>query len=124
MPVVRAADNPMFDLQGNTIASFAAPASGAAETIMYRLTVPAGNATPTHRHDHEEVFHLAEGSLAMELGNETVDVWSGDTVVIPPGTFHSVSSTGTGDAHLICVMPVGTRFIPPDGDAAVPPWGE
>ena len=70
MPVVRASDGPRFDLQGNTITSFAAPASGAAETIMYRLSVPAGNATPPHRHDHEEVFTLSEGSLAMELGGE------------------------------------------------------
>ena len=124
MPVVRAADNATFDLKGNTIASFAAPASGAAETIMYRLSVPAGNPTPSHRHDHEEVFHLTEGSLAMELGDEKVDVAAGDTVIIPAGEFHSVTSTGEGEAHLLCVMPVGTLFIRADGEGAVPPWGE
>ena len=124
MPVVRAADNPTFDLQGNTISGLAAPRSGCAETIMYRLVVPSGAETPAHEHDHEEVFHLASGSLDALLGDENETVETGDTVIIPRGLRHSVRSTGSEDAALLCVMPAGTLFIRPDGNAAVPPWGE
>ena len=45
MPVVRAADRPTFDLQGNTIHGLAAPRSGCEETIMYRLVMPSGAET-------------------------------------------------------------------------------
>jgi quercetin dioxygenase-like cupin family protein len=124
MPVVRAADNPTFDLQGNTISGLAAPRSGCTETIMYRLVVPSGAETPAHEHDHEEVFHLASGSLDATLGSDSETVETGDTVIIPPGVRHSVRSTGSQDAALLCVMPAGTLFIKPDGSRAVPPWGE
>ncbi|MDP9241908.1 MAG: cupin domain-containing protein [Actinomycetota bacterium] len=124
MPVVRSADNPTFDLQGNTIDGLAAPRSGCTETIMYRLTVPPGAETPAHSHDHEEVFHLAAGSLKTRLDDDAHDVRSGDTVIIPPGVRHSVRSTGPGAAALLCVMPAGTLFVKPDGSGAVPPWGE
>jgi hypothetical protein len=40
MPIERSADHPMFELGGNAITSFAAPARGSAEVALYRADVP------------------------------------------------------------------------------------
>jgi quercetin dioxygenase-like cupin family protein len=124
MPVFRSADEPTFDLQGHLVAGLATPSLGARETIMYRLRVnPDSASLPAHRHDHEEVFHVLSGSITWIGDGEEHPVHAGDTVIIPAGVLHSASATGE-PADLLAAMPVGTLFIPEEGEGAVPPWGK
>jgi len=122
MPVARSADNPTFDLGGNTITGLASPSRGASETMTYRISIPAGSALPPHRHDHEEVFHVVSGAMTSVLGEEGHEVAAGDTVIIPAGLPHR-GFAGPEGAELLVAMPVGTRFIREDGEESVPPWG-
>ncbi len=123
MPMARSADDPTFDLEGARITGLASPGRGAAETIMYRIDLEPDSALPSHRHDHEEVFHLARGSLTSVLDGEEHAVSVGDTVIIPAGTLHH-AFTGAEAAELLVAMPAGTLFIRPDGERGVPPWGK
>lgn len=123
MRVIRSADAPDFDLGGSTVAGLASPARGAAETMTYRVRMGAGSALPEHRHDHEEVFHLASGALVSILDGEEHERAAGDTMIIPAGTLHHAVAH-SGGAELLVAMPVGTLFVPPDGEPRLPPWGE
>lgn len=122
MPVVRSADDPTYDMHGNTITALASPSRGAQESIMYRIDLAAGGALPPHRHDHEEVFHLLSGSLTSVLDGTPHEVRPGDTVMIPAGTLHH-GQAGDPGAVLLVAMPVGTLFIPEGGEPLVPVWG-
>jgi quercetin dioxygenase-like cupin family protein len=121
--IVRSNEAPTFDLQGSTVTGLAAPARGAVECMTYKVALPAGGALPHHRHDHEEVFYLASGSVTTVLDGVAFDIERGDTVIIPAGVVHH-SVAGGADAELIVAMPSGTKFIRPDGDESIPPWGE
>lgn len=60
---------------------------------------------PPHHHDQPEIYHYRFTAPAgyghAELGDEVVKVWSGDTVVIPPGRDHAqVSAPGYGMYYL------------------------
>ena len=68
MPIERAADHPTFELGGNTITSFAAPARGSDETALYRVDVPPGTGLPAHRHDHFDVFLVVAGAATLAHG--------------------------------------------------------
>lgn len=122
MPIVRSQDAPTFDLQGNTVTGLASPGRGAAETMTYKVALEPDSALPQHRHDHEEVFYLASGSATAVLDGEEYPVAVGDTVIIPAGVLHH-SFTVEQAAELVVAMPSGTRFIKPDGEGSLPPWG-
>jgi mannose-6-phosphate isomerase-like protein (cupin superfamily) len=59
--------------------------------------------TVMHRHRaSEELYHITQGAGRMTLGEETLDVVPGDTVVIPPGTPHCIENTGAVDLKILC----------------------
>ena len=122
MPIVRSQDAPTFDLQGNRVTGLASPERGATEIMTYKVSLGPDSALPQHRHDHEEVFYLASGSLTAVLDGEEVPVGTGDTAIIPAGVLHH-SYTGGEAAELVVGMLSGTKFIKPDGDQSVPAWG-
>jgi mannose-6-phosphate isomerase-like protein (cupin superfamily) len=43
----------------------------------------------SHKHDNEdELFYVIEGELLMELETETLEIKTGEMVIIPRGTVH------------------------------------
>jgi predicted cupin superfamily sugar epimerase/mannose-6-phosphate isomerase-like protein (cupin superfamily) len=62
------------------------------------FTVDPGHATPlSFTHDGEEVFLVVAGEGAVQLGNETVPVKAGSTILVPPQMPRSVIA-GAGGA--------------------------
>ena len=122
MPLARSADHPTFDLAGNRITGLAAPSSGATEAILYRIDMPPGGSIPLHTHDHQDVFHVLEGSATAEVDGERISLAAGDTAIAPAGTRHPVQA-GDGGATLLVTMLAGTLVIRDDGTSGVPGWG-
>jgi quercetin dioxygenase-like cupin family protein len=121
MPLERAADHPTFELGGNTIISYAAPARGADEAALYRVEVVPGGGLPRHRHDHLDVFFVAAGGGTFHLGDEAHELDAGDSVVVPIGEWHHLEA-GPDGATIVVTMLAGTRLIREDGSDTVPPW--
>ena len=88
MPVERADDHPTFEIGGNTVTSYAAPARGSEETALFRIDLPPGSGLPPHRHDHFDVFTLVEGTGELHLGDDIHGLVPGDSAVIPTGELH------------------------------------
>ena len=103
MSVERAADHPTFELGGNTIVSL------------------AGGGLPRHHHDHLDVFAVETGGGSFHLGDETITLEPGDSVVVPIGAWHHFVA-GAGGATLAVTMLAGTKLIREDGSETVPPW--
>jgi mannose-6-phosphate isomerase-like protein (cupin superfamily) len=121
MPIERAADHPTFDFGGNTMTSYASPSRGTSENALFRAQIPAGAALPRHRHDHEDVFVIAEGSGTMVIGDERTPVDAGDCVVVPIGAWHHLEAGADGCA-IVVTVDAGTQTIREDGSGGVPPW--
>jgi mannose-6-phosphate isomerase-like protein (cupin superfamily) len=58
--------------------------------------------------DNDQVLIFAEGSVRAEVAGETRDVAAGDLVVVPAGTEHNFTNTGSGPVRLLTV------YGPPD----------
>ena len=60
--------------------------------------VAPGGRTATHVHRvSEELYHVTQGRGRMTLDGEIFEVRQGDTVLIPPGTPHSIENAGEGE---------------------------
>jgi len=124
MPILRFDDAPEFELAGARVRGLASPSRGATETTMYRVELGPGLRLQKHTHDHEEVFHVLEGSATAVLDGVEQLVAAGDTGMIPPGVEHYAFTGEGGTAVFLATMPTGTVMIRPDGERLLPPWAE
>lgn len=70
---------------------------------LAEATVLPGTRTLLHRHRlTEEIYHVTSGSGRMTLGDETFDIVTGDSVLIPPGTPHCIEAVGTTPLRILC----------------------
>jgi len=59
----------------------------------------------TQRHYHaasEELYYLVAGEGEMEIDGERTPVTAGDAILIPPGAWHQITSTGTSELRFLC----------------------
>ena len=65
--------------------------------------VSCGLETQLHKHlISEEIYYINQGNGIMTLDDENFQVNTGDTICIPPGTFHKIKNTGDIDLKIIC----------------------
>ena len=63
---------------------------------------PTLSTQPHRHHVTEELHHITHGQGRMTLGEESFDVAVGDTVIILPGTRHTITNTGPEDLRFLC----------------------
>ncbi|MDH4111681.1 MAG: cupin domain-containing protein [Actinomycetota bacterium] len=122
MPVERADEHPTFELSGNTITSLAAPSRGADEAALFRIEVPARGGLPAHHHDHLDVFTVESGGGTFHIDDESIEIETGDSVVVPVGAVHFLEA-GDDGTSIVVTMLAGTKLVrADDGSELVPPW--
>ena len=92
---------------GSQIRELAGPGRpDSAEAVNQSLaeaTLPPGGATTAHYHPRtEELYFVLEGEGRLKVGDETVDVTSGDCATIPPGIEHKLWNTGQTPLRILC----------------------
>ena len=79
---------------------------GAQSLSLGHLVVNAGATIGTHIHpDTEEAMVITEGELEAVLGDETIAVGTGDTVLAPAGVKHGFVNRSSGQAALLAIFP-------------------
>ena len=74
---------------------------------LVEITAPAGLQTPLHVHYREdEGFYVLEGSVAIEVGEEVVELGAGEHAFGPRNVPHRFT-VGPGGAHMIWVLTPG-----------------
>ena len=96
---------PYVTRDGSLIRELMHPAvHGNAGASLAEAVVEPGQTTHPHRHRiAEELYHVTRGVGELTLGAERICVAPGDTALIPPGTVHSITNTGDGPLHILCV---------------------
>ncbi|MBF0158369.1 MAG: cupin domain-containing protein [Magnetococcales bacterium] len=65
--------------------------------------IQPGSRTRLHYHQTtEELYHVTQGFGSMILGQQTIAIEPGDTVLIPPKMPHCVEAYGTVPLHILC----------------------
>ncbi|MEX0777223.1 MAG: cupin domain-containing protein [Phycisphaeraceae bacterium] len=83
--------------------------TGSALTLG-RVVIRKGQSNPRHCHRTcEEALYLLAGRLRHSVGDHSVVLEPGDTLVIPAGVMHNALSLGDQDADMIVVYSSGQR---------------
>ena len=90
--------------------------------FLAEVLVPPGGGPPPHIHDREdETFYLLQGTLTVQVGDQTVYASQGDCSHLPRGIVHSFRNTGNESARmLVTATPAGIEKFFEEGFH--PPW--
>lgn len=77
-----------------------------------RCLIRPGFANPRHHHPNcDEVLHVLQGTIAHSVGDEMVEMTSGDAISIPQGAVHNARNVGSVDAILLIVFSSPRREV-------------
>ena len=72
--------------------------------IWEQLQIPGGR-IGAHHHDVEETIMFLSGSVAVSIGDKSLELSAPVTIFIPPGQIHSIENIGTEQVHLFAFFP-------------------
>lgn len=123
MAVIRGSEIEDIEFMGNVMAGLATRRRGALEVAVWRNRTLAGEATPPHRHDHEQVIVVLAGRGVYREGSVEHPFAPGDVIVEPAETVHQLVA-GEEVFEAIAAMPAGTRTFTPEGEELYLPWAD
>ncbi len=76
----------------------------AAEVLDPRMVrIPAGKFNEKHKHAHETLIHILEGSGQVLIDDRVLPVRAGDTVLVPRWALHQTQNLGSGELRFLAV---------------------
>ncbi len=123
MGIVQTEPTDTFTTAGGTMTRLATPSRGSTELAVWRVRIELGMSGPLHAIDREQVWVALGGTLTAQLGEETVTVAPGDTLVLPASVMRQVRNDGDTPFEALVSCPAGAHAFLPDGkDVGTPPW--
>ena len=70
---------------------------------LAEATLPPRGATERHYHrESEEIYYVVEGAGEIELDGERAPVATGDAILIPPGSWHTIRADAGIPLRFLC----------------------
>jgi len=90
--------------RGDSLVFVGADHGGAEVSFILDRSGP-GRGPALHRHPYDEVWILDEGEATFTAGDRTLPAGPGSVVVVPAGTPHCFTNTGTTPLRMVCIHP-------------------
>lgn len=111
-----------FTTHGVVFNSFASSATGAQRLGAWRADFSPQTPGLTHTMTEEEVLHVLEGELDIEIAEEAFTAGVGDAVLVPMGEQFRVSNSTDQPARAWVVTSLGMNAEMLSGESLSPPW--
>jgi len=73
---------------------------------LAEATLAPGQVTERHYHEEaEELYAIVGGGGVLEVDGDVREVIAGDTILIPPGAWHTLTANEEGVRLLCCCVP-------------------
>lgn len=94
--VLRPGEGESLEIAGNELVFKArSEETGGAYMLTDYTAAPGFQGPPPHLHrEMTDAFFVVEGTLTLNLGDETVEAPAGSFVLVPPGNAHTLSNPG------------------------------
>jgi len=98
----------LLDGRGRTNSINVSPVTGSTKLGFVTQDMPPGSGIAVHRHVRtEEILFIHAGSGTLVLDDDRIDVKAGDTIFVPPGTYHGLENPDSTVQILAVVTPPG-----------------
>lgn len=111
-------------MHGVTFSSFISSDSGADELAAWRAEFEPNTSGLVHIMTKEEILHVLDGDLAVDIDQEHFTARHGDAVLIPAGARFRASNETGDPARAWIVTLIGMQASMGSGDAISPPWAQ
>lgn len=74
-------------------------------SVTESVMPPGANGSPLHTHDFDEAFHVLDGELALQVGEELATAGASDLAFALGGVPHTLANRGPGPARFLIVCP-------------------
>jgi len=122
MSVTHSDEIPVHELPGNRLRGLATRGRGSSEIALWNHTLEAGAESPPHWHDHDQVIYVLAGTGRIVVGDDAVEISSGDVVVAPARIPHQVCASSDESLDTLVAMSAALRTFRPDGTEIEQPW--
>lgn len=124
MPHITDEKTTTFDVHGVAFTSHASSATGASHLGAWQADFAPATPGLVHTMSEEEILHVLDGRLDVEIGAESFTVGAGETVIVPAGSRFRVSNTADRPARAWVVTPLGMTATLETGERMSPPWAQ
>ena len=86
-----------------------------ADLSLARMTIAADAISEAHYHNNcSETIHVLTGHIKQRIGDDWLEMKSGDSCLIPIGVTHQTKNTGNGPAVMMVAYSAGERIYVTD----------
>ncbi|MGW6915430.1 cupin domain-containing protein [Kitasatospora sp. NPDC054939] len=118
--VVRSNETRRTETPNGVMTTLASPTQGGAASALWRVEMAPDRQGPLHAFDVELLWTFLAGGASVELGEETVTVAAGDTLVLPAGLPRRLTTGPAAGFTAVVTAPAGALASRPDQPAADP----
>lgn len=126
MPLLNQATIQTYSMHGVTFTAYANSATGAAQLAGWCADFAPGTSGQRHRVSAEELLHVLEGRLEIQIDHDVFEASAGETVLVPAGAAFRVSNAADVPARAWVVTTLGLTATMEDSDGTTlaPPWAQ
>ena len=123
MPIVSHNDLPIHQVPRIKTRVLVGGKISADETSVWEQWLENAGFIPLHYHTVEETLVILQGTIALTIEENTIDVEAPSTIVIPANQLHGLRSIGSNTVHLLAFFPTANpQIIAADGSLRPMPW--
>lgn len=123
MLIVENAAQTATSLPGIQHKTLAGSEQGLRHLSIWRQEIASGQATPTHRHDCEEVAIVDAGHGELHVAGQVMCFGPDTTLIIPPNVDHLILNTGKETLELTAAFSASpVQVLLPGGELLSLPW--
>jgi quercetin dioxygenase-like cupin family protein len=102
--------------------TYASPTQGSTDLSLWRVEMKADARGPLHVFDSEQIWTALTGTATIELGDDTIAVTEGETIVFPAGVPRRITATAAFTALVTGYGQAKVTVPGEDADRGTPPW--